>query len=164
MATNKASLWPALTARDLMRTDIVTIGKNASLGEAMRLLCDHRISGMPVTDEAGHVIGVVSIRDIAEYLSEHPDSAPTFARSFYLANAEAEAEFDYDRIEMLEESEEPVTEVMTGEIFAVNVDATLQEIVKSLAKHRIHRVLVKDGQKHVGLISAMDVLAALARA
>ena len=51
----------------------------------------------------------------------------------------------------------------TAEIYAIPVDAGVQEIVKSLAKHRIRRLLVKDGRKHVGLVSAMDVLVALAK-
>lgn len=163
MTAKRAGIWPPQTARDLMKTDLVTIGKTARLGEAMRLLCDHRISGMPVTDESGHVVGVVSIRDILDFLSENPSSQPSFARSFYMANAEADEDFDYDEIEVPENLEDTVAEVMTAEIYAIPVDAGVQEIVKSLAKHRIHRLLVKDGRKHVGLVSAMDVLVALAK-
>ena len=50
---------------------------------------------------------------------------------------------------------------MTAEIYAVDVNDGLQKIAKTMHEHRIHRVLVQEEGKHVGLISTMEILAAL---
>lgn len=160
---NTTNVWPDVTAQEIMRIDVVTIPDGAGLREAVQRLADARISGMPVTDEAGHVIGVVSIRDILDHLSENPDQQRLFApRSYYLATDEDEfAPEEFDEIEVPEDTEASVADVMTASVFAVPKTASLREIAHALVEHRVHRLLVTDRGKHVGLVTAMDVLEAL---
>lgn len=160
---NSTNVWPDVTARDIMRTDVVTIPDGAGLSEAVQRLADARISGMPVTDEAGHVIGVISIRDILDHLSENPDQQRLFApRSYYLATDEDEyTQEEFDEIEVPEDAESTVADVMSAQVFAVPLQATVKEVADVLVEHQVHRLLVTDRGKHVGLVSAMDVLMAL---
>jgi CBS domain-containing protein len=159
------NVWPDVTAQEIMRTDVVTIPDGAGLSEAVQRLADARISGMPVTDEAGHVIGVISIRDILEHLSENPEQRRLFApRSYYLATDEDEfSPEEFDEIEVPEDGESTVADVMTAQVFAVPKTASLKEVAAALVEHQVHRLLVTDRGKHVGLVSAMDVLQALVR-
>jgi len=160
---SSAVRWPDVRARDIMRTDVVTVPDSATLTEAVQRLAEARISGMPVTDEAGHVIGVVSIRDVLDFLSENPDQRRVFApRSYYLASTDEDLPpEEFDEIEVPEDTEATVAEVMTAEVFSVPVDAGLEAVAKALVEHQVHRVLVTDKRRHVGLVSVMDVLAAL---
>jgi len=156
-------VWPDLRARDVMRTDVVTISETASLADAVQALIDNRITGMPVTDEAGQLSGVVSIRDILDHLSQSSTQMPA-RRTFYAAGpAEEEEDWDLADVEVPEEEVATVSDVMTAEIHAVDVEAELQAIANAMVEHRIHRVLVTQKRKYVGLVSAMDVLNALVR-
>ena len=162
---SSADRWPDVKARDIMRTDVVTVSDSASLTEAVQRLAEARISGMPVTDEAGRVIGIVSIRDVLDFLSENPDQRRVFApRSYYLASFDEDLPAEqFDEIEVPEDIEATVADVMTAEIYSVQVDASLDEVARALVEHRVHRVLVTESRRHVGLVSALDVLTALWR-
>jgi CBS domain-containing protein len=51
---------------------------------------------------------------------------------------------------------------MTAEVFAVPADARLPEIAREMAKHRVHRLLVEDAGRYVGIVGTFEILAALA--
>ena len=156
-------VWPDLRARDVMRTDVVTISETASLADAVQALIDNRITGMPVTDEAGQLSGVISVRDILDHLTQNP-ARLTGRRAFYAAGpTDEEEDWELGELEVPEEEVATVSDVMTAEIHAVDVETRLQEIASKMVEHRIHRVLVTQKKKYVGLVSAMDVLNALVR-
>jgi CBS domain-containing protein len=52
--------------RDIMTTDVMTIGDDATVEEAMRVMTKHRVRHLPVVDREGHVTGIVSIGDLVE--------------------------------------------------------------------------------------------------
>ncbi|MBK8976792.1 MAG: CBS domain-containing protein [Planctomycetes bacterium] len=157
-------LWPDVRARDLMRTDVVTVSESASLTEAVRKLADHRISGMPVTNEAGHLTGVVSIRDILDYESEEGGTRVVSSRGYFaVADDAIDDDFGFEEVEVAEESSATVGDVMTAEVHSVDIDADALSIARQLVEHRIHRVLVQERGKYVGLVTAMDLLTALVR-
>ena len=153
--------WGLVTARDIMRDEVITVPYAAPLSEVERILSDNRISGAPVTDEAGHIVGIVSVRDLVERYTEDPDARPRRGPGFYHLSSEETEDEDFDSFEVPEESEETAADVMTGEIYSVDVSAGLKEIATAMAKHRIHRILVRENGRHVGLISTMEILNAL---
>ncbi len=63
----------------------------------------------------------------------------------------------------MELAEETVADVMTGEIYSVPVDADLRTVARPMTKHRVHRLLVEKGGRYVGLVSTLEILAALAK-
>lgn len=156
-----AERWGLVTARDIMRAEVITVPYATPLSEVERILSDNRISGAPVTDESGHIVGIVSVRDLVERYAEDPDARPRRGHGFYHLSSEETQDEDFDSFEVPEESEETAEDVMTGEIYSVKIDAGLKEIAAAMAKHRIHRVLVQDAGRHVGLISTMEILNAL---
>ena len=71
------------TVKDLMSTDIVTVGDAMTTDEVARYLIEHEMSGAPVVDEQGHLVGVVSMIDTGRYAAEASAVAPSrtgFAR------------------------------------------------------------------------------------
>lgn len=155
--------WDDLTARDIMQTQVLTVSVDTPLSEVERLLSEHRISGLPVTDEAGHLVGVVSIRDLIEHYTEDPDARPRRGRGFYQLDTEELADEDIEAFEVPEEAEETAGDIMTAEVYAVPADAKLPEVARRMVELRIHRILVRENGKHVGLISTFDLLGALAK-
>ena len=93
--------------------------------------------------------------------AQNPDARPRRGGGFFhLSSAELEEE-DFDSFDVPEESEETAQDVMTAEIYSVAVDAGLREIAVEMAKHRIHRVLVQQDGRYVGLISTMEIIDSL---
>ena len=159
--TAAAARWALVMARDIMRKDIVTVDYATPLSDVERKLSDHRISGAPVTDESGHIIGVISLKDLIERYAESSDSHPRRGPGFFHLSSEEMQDDDFDAFEVPEEAEETAGDIMTGEVFSVRAEAGLSDIARAMVKHRVHRILVEEDGKYIGLISTMEILDAL---
>ena len=155
--------WACLTAQDIMQTTVLTVSTSTPLSEVERLLSENRISGVPVTEEAVHIVGVISMRDLIEHYSEDPSTRPGGSSSSYNMPAEELAEENIESLELPEESQETAGEVMTAAVYKIEADADLPGISRKMVDMNIHRILVEDDGKTVGLISTMDILKALAQ-
>lgn len=158
---SQAERWALVTARDIMRTDVVVVSYAAPLSDIEQTLSDNRISGAPVVDAGGHIIGIVSTKDIIDRYAQDPGARPRRGAGFYRLSSEELDEDDWDSFELPSETEDTARDIMTAEVYAVDVNAGLKDIAKTMHSHRIHRVLVQDDGKYVGLISTMEILAAL---
>jgi CBS-domain-containing membrane protein len=158
--------WADIRAKDIMERRVVTVAPTSPLSELERLLTEHRISGMPVTDSAGRPIGVVSYRDLLDHYAENPDARPRRGPGYFRLSTEHLQDEDFEAFSVPEESEDTVEDVMTPAIVDVNTDAPLKEICRTMAKNSVHRVLVTDAAsgKMVGILSSLGVLAAIADA
>ncbi len=74
----------------------MTVSRTALLSEVERLLTENRISGMPVVDDAGRAIGVISVKDLLERYEEDPDARPRNRPDSYRMVTEELAEEDVD--------------------------------------------------------------------
>jgi CBS domain-containing protein len=163
MAKNKPD-WSSLTARDIMRTEVITVAMDASLSEVERLLGEHRIGGLPVTNEAGHIVGVVSMRDLIANYAENPEQhGPRSAGTFYNPSSDEDADADaYDTFEIPGDITETAGDIMTPQVYTVPAEATLDAVAAEMSEHVVHRILVTEDTHIVGFISAMDILRAMA--
>ena len=116
------------TAKDIMRTNLVTIRPDCSLSDAAELLLEHRISGLPVTTQSGKLVGVIS----------------EFA---LLAIA-------YDRNSHLQ----VVEDHMTRHVISVDPETPLTKLADSFILHRIRRIPVVEDGKLVGIVSRRELL------
>ncbi len=162
MARKRSGDWASLIAQDIMQTTVLTVSTNTPLSEVQRLLSEHRISGVPVTGETGHIVGVISMRDLIDHYSEDSESRPERSVSYYSTSSGELLEEETEAIEMPEESEDVASEVMTAEVYTVGVDSELSKIAQRMVDLNIHRILVEHDKKIVGLITTMDILKALA--
>lgn len=115
----------SITAADIMRTSVVTVDASAPIAEAERLLSEHRIGGAPVTDEAGHICGVVSIRDILERYADAPEARAGWRQGFYDVGDDGEID-ERPGIDIPEDSGDTVRDVMTAQVHTVET-TTLKE-------------------------------------
>ena len=156
-----AERWGLVKARDIMQKNVVTVNYAAPLSDVERTLGDHRISGAPVTDEGGHIVGIISLKDLIERYAEDPASHPRRGQSFYHLSSNELMEQDFVTFDVPKESEETARDIMSGEVLSVGPDADLREIAAEMVKHSVHRLLVQDEGKYVGLISTMEILKSL---
>jgi CBS-domain-containing membrane protein len=120
-----------LTARAIMTDDVITIDPKSSIQEAIELLLKQRVSGLPITDADGRLIGIVT----------------EFA---LLAIA-------YDN----RVREDSIAQHMTTEVLTVDASDPINKVVDLCLMHRVRRVPVLENGRLVGLISRRDVLKAM---
>jgi CBS domain-containing protein len=120
------------TASDIMSTDIVKVPADMTVRVLARLLDQKEISGAPVVDRMGNLVGVVSSTDIARAVGERAGT-------------------ELDRL--------TAASIMTTGAFTVHPNATIAEVAGFLARAGVHRALVMDYDRLLGIVSANDVLA-----
>ena len=144
-----------MKARDVMTRHVITIAPDASVLEALRLMLQYNISGLPVVDCSGSVLGIVTEGDFlrrAEIGTER--KRPRWLEFLFGSGPLAR---DYVRSHARR-----VHEVMTHDVETVTEEAQLGDIVTLMEKYRIKRVpVVRDGRV-VGIVSRANLLRALA--
>jgi CBS domain-containing protein len=151
-----------LRARDLMQKDVLTLGPDTPLINAHRFFVEEEIHGAPVVEDDGQVLGVVSTLDLLRAVEEEHDggtSAPSYFRDAIEFSSPAWS--NLSRVFQDRLTELRVRDVMSSEVVAVGPDSTAAEIAGTLRSHRVHRVLVLDGGKLLGLISTFDLIGLL---
>jgi predicted transcriptional regulator len=137
--------WKKSTAQDVMSAPVKSLHASASLNEAVQMLADWKISGAPAIDGSGNSVGVVSLYDIVAFVAGTEGDLGQRGPNYEAREADA-----------LEENR--VSDVMTGEMISVNIETPLPEVVALMNERRIHRVMVQESGKPVGVISTLDIL------
>lgn len=144
-----------MKASDVMSSRVVSIAPETTVLEAIELMLENRISGLPVVERSGAVVGIVTEGDFlrrAETGTER--KRPRWLEFLVGPNSLAG---DYVR-----SHGRKVSEVMTRDPVAVGEDAPLDEVVRIMERKRIKRVLVTRAGKLVGVVSRANILHALA--
>lgn len=143
-----------MQARDVMTTDVVTVTPETPVEEVAKLLLARRISGVPVVDANGRLVGILTEGD----LMRRPEIETERHRSWWLrlfADPRGAAE-EYVRSRGIR-----ADDVMTRQVVTVTEDTSLSEIAELLEGHRIKRVPVVRGGRVVGIVSRANLLHAL---
>lgn len=134
-----------LKLREIMTTPVVSATPDMTLREAMSLLTDRHISGAPVVS-GGKVVGVFSSTDLLVYIAELDAAQP--AVSFRRQQTPLE--------------EVTVSEVMTRGAKSLPPDCPADLAAAFMQRWRIHRVLVMEGERLLGIVTTTDLARALA--
>jgi len=144
-----------MRAIDVMVHNVVTVRPDTDVAEATKLLAEHDVSALPVLDQDGNLIGILSEADLihrAEIGTEK--HRPWWLEAVTGATTLAE--------EFAKSHGKKVREVMTTDVISVTEDTPLSEIAALFERKRIKRVpVVKDG-KLVGIVSRANLIQALA--
>jgi len=147
--------------KDLMSPDIMTVDEEMTTDELARYLIEREISGAPVVDSQGHLIGVVSMTDIGRNLADPSDFVSSRGSTFYRDDTENLTLEDLGQ-RYVEERAVTVRDVMTPVIHQVPVTASLAEVARIMVEQHIHRLVVTQGKDPVGIITSMDLLKVVA--
>jgi CBS domain-containing protein len=146
-----------MKAREIMKKRVVSVSPNQTVGEVARLLDERHISGAPVVDRNGRLMGVVSRTDLVRHEREEP-------------RVEEAGEPWFDRVERLEHSKgwtvrspdyTRVADLMTPRVVSADEDASVQELARKMVKRHIHRVVITSRGKMTGIVSSLDLVRAL---
>lgn len=146
-----------MLAKDIMRTDVVTVAPYLTLKELAAVFDDHRISGAPVVDGDGKILGVVSQTDLVRAGRE---SGP---RELPFHRGEAEESASSRGFHFEDPDACRVEQIMTPGALCFEEDAPLARVARLMLQRHVHRVLITRRGKLTGLVSTMDILRAFLR-
>lgn len=153
-----------ITAVDLMNPEILVVQDDWSLAELASFLVDHEITGAPVADAEGRLVGVVSVVDIAAAASDQSGiTSERASPSFYVRGWEDRISADEIRSFRVEGDNARVGEIMTPTVFSVPEDATVSEVASMMLRGHLHRLLVTRQGKPKGIITTSDLLGLLVK-
>ena len=148
------------TVGDIMHRDVLAVDADWPLDKLAGFLTDNSISGAPVTDEHGELIGVVSLTDLVRHNSmTDKDTDTNNTHDVYLYELERHVSNEELRVFHAQyESPIQVREIMTPMIFRVSEKDSVKDVAETMLKGNIHRVFVTRKGKLKGIITALDML------
>jgi CBS-domain-containing membrane protein len=143
-----------MNVSDIMTKPVVSVMPETPIGEVARLMLQHRISGLPVVDEQGSVVGIITEGDLLRRVETGTErrhrhwvelliGPGRLAREYALAHARRAGE------------------MMSTDIISVTPEAALDEIVALMERHHVKRLPVIEGGKLVGIVSRANMVRAL---
>lgn len=141
------------TVADIMTCEVFAVSPKTDLVTAARLLADRHISGAPVVDEHRRPIGVLALTDLAD--PERETSERIGESKYYLLTDHS------TRIDWGEDAVTPagiVADVMSPFVLSTEPTTTLQGAAQRMVSEDVHRLLVVDHGRLVGIVTSMDVL------
>jgi CBS domain-containing protein len=149
----------AKTVADVMSPDPIVVGPQTPIKEAIKILAEQRISGLPVVDESGKLVGVISETDLLwqETGVEPPVYIMFLDSVIYLENP---ARHDQELHKALGQT---VGEVMSTDAVTVKPDQPLRKAAKLMQEKSIRRLAVTDDAgKVIGILTPGDIVRAMA--
>ncbi len=148
-----------LTARDIMTREVITVGPDASVEDLAKLLEEHRISGVPVLDPGGALVGVVTQSDLVQRSRdlELPPALNILDLHLFL---ETPSRFQ-KRLEKL--LGDRVRDIMSDNPVTITPDTPVRDIARLMTAKGFHTLPVLEQGKLVGIVGKLDLIRALAR-
>jgi CBS domain-containing protein len=143
-----------MQASDVMTYNVVSVEPDSSITAAARLMLQKHLSGLPVIDAAGTLVGIITEGDFLRRAETGTERHRSRWLEFLIGPG-ALAD-DYVR-----SSGRKVCEVMTRDVYTVSETTALQDVVKLMEQRRIKRVPVVRGQSVVGMITRANLMRAL---
>lgn len=146
-----------MKASDVMTRDVITVGRRTPVAEAIRLMLDNRVSGLPVVGDDGKVVGILTEGDLLHRAETGTERHRPRWLEVLMGPARAAGEY-------IRSHGRRVEDIMTQNVFSVTADAALDEVVQLMERRRVKRVPVMEGDALIGIVSRADLLRALAQA
>ena len=149
------------TVNDIMTTDVLSVRDDWSPDTLSQFFFDNQVSGAPVINKDGNLVGVVSLTDLARSNTAPATSSRESNYHDYYHDSKMIHSISQEDLELLEvESESMITvkDIMTPVVFEVSLDTSIHKAAEMMLKGRIHRVLVTDNKKPIGIVTTMDML------
>ena len=146
-----------LKAKDIMKTDVVTVTGEMTVEELGRLFIEKDISGAPVVDGSGVLVGIVTENDlISRNKRLHIPTMLRLFDAFIPLEGTGAMETEIKKI-----SASTVADICTKDVVTVTEDTTIEDIATLMAENRVHLLPVVRERKLVGVVGRHEVLKAV---
>lgn len=143
-------------AHEIMTPSVKAVPQSWTMERLARFLTDNEITGSPVVDESGEIVGIATLKDITEFRwnASRPEHGTQLT-------PEEEKEARRIRMAMFEGMEKvpvEVRDIMTPMVFSVDEQTPVQELADIMMREHLHRIFVTKGKKITGIITTYDML------
>lgn len=143
-----------MNASDVMTRNVITIDPDSTVLQAARLMLQHHISGLPVIDKSGNLVGVLSEGDFLRRRETRTERRRSRWIEFLMGPGKIAAEYTHTH-------GSKVGEVMSTELKTVDENAALEDIIELMEHYRIKRVPVMSGNTLVGIVTRSNLMHAM---
>ncbi|MDP3049359.1 MAG: CBS domain-containing protein [Thermodesulfovibrionales bacterium] len=143
-----------LHAKDIMTRDVITVRTTTTIEELARILMEHKISGVPVVDDAGDLIGIVTENDLIN--QNRRLHIPTVIRlfdAFIMLESPGKIEKEIKKMTAI-----AVNDIYTKEVITVTEGTPVQDIATIMSEKKVHLIPVVEGKKILGIIGKIDLI------
>jgi CBS domain-containing protein len=144
-----------MRAHQILTRQVITVATGAPIVEAATTMLQHHISGLPVVDETGKLVGMISQGDFIRRAEIGTQRKRGRWLKFLLGPGKVASDF-------VHEQGRKVGEIMTLDPCTVTEDATLEDIVQLMERNNVKRLPVVRGDKLVGIVTRSNLLQAVA--
>jgi len=149
-----------VNAKDIMTPHVKSVPENWTMQKFASFLSNNNISGSPVADEKGNLIGIATLKDIADF---HLNSVSSNFDEQLTEDEKLEAR----RLRMMifegmAKLPVEVSDIMTPIIFSVDENSSIKQVAELMMKEQLHRVFVKNKDVLTGIITTYDLLKVIA--
>jgi CBS domain-containing protein len=150
-----------LLARDIMSRKLVTVLDDQPVTELARTLTEHHISGAPVLDRKQRLVGVVSASDIVSHELKAGHEVVSEIDFYARPDLGTRAEMAGLGMHVEDYADALVRDIMSPIVISAPLDASADQLARLMGVNRIHRVLIVDGERIEGVVSALDLVGLL---
>jgi DHA2 family lincomycin resistance protein-like MFS transporter len=147
----KAAPAASSVLSEIAKHDVYTLGPNDLVLDALRGFVDKGVSGMPIVNEGGGLLGFVSDGDVMRYLA---DQHPAFTTAYSLIVEDGNERFDDSLTSLLQL---PLAEIATKHVVSVEADMELGEVCRILSHHHLKKAPVLRDGKMVGIVNRSNI-------
>jgi CBS-domain-containing membrane protein len=144
-----------MRAHHIMTKDVVSVTPHTTIEKAAKIMLQMHVSGLPVVDDAGKLVGIVSESDFLRRSEIGTGRKHGAWLKFFMGPGQAAAEFVHERGRKVED-------VMTQQVVSVQEETTLADLVDLMEKNDIKRVPVMRGKAMNGIVTRTNLLQAVA--
>lgn len=146
-----------MLAKDIMTKEVITVKKDATIQQIAKILTENRISGVPVVDEDGQIIGIVTKKDLL-----YKDVEPRFPSYVEVLGGI----IFVDGVKHYEEELKKLvantaSDIMTTNVITISEDVDVKKIAEIMVERGINRLPVTNERKLVGIVSRGDIIKSL---
>lgn len=148
-----------MLAKDIMTTEVITVSPDERVDVVTRLLLDNKISGIPVVDKEGHILGIVTEKDLLIKAGELkvPFYITLFDSIIFMENT---MRFNSN---LKKYTASQVKDAMTDKVVVVDENTPVHEIAEIMQSKGINRLPVVRNNKLIGIVTRNDVLKVLVK-
>lgn len=143
-----------MKALDVMARTVISVDPDATVLQAARQMLQHRLSGLPVIDKGGNLVGILSEGDFLRRRETQTERKHSRWLEFLMGPGKLAAEYTHSH-------GSKVAEVMTVDVCTVTEDTALEDVVELMERRRIKRVPVVRGKQVVGIITRANLMHAM---
>jgi CBS domain-containing protein len=144
-------------AAEIMTRDVVTVDRDESVARAIRLMLDHRVSGLPVLGNDGKVVGILTEGDLLRRIETGTERHRPRWLEILIGPGRMASEY-------VRSHGRKVYETMTRDLISATPDTAIEEIIEMMERHHVKRIPILHGELLVGIVSRADLLRAVAHA